>query len=71
MPDTAVALQEADRRPAADDLAGAVATLGALSGAAAAAMEPWMQSARARLDATRAIDILVRTALAELPASVR
>ena len=71
MPDTAAALQEADRRLAADDLAGAVAVLGGLSGAAAAAMAPWTQAARARLDATRAIDILVRTALAELPASVR
>jgi hypothetical protein len=44
----------------AGDLAGAVATLGELSGPAAAAMAPWRQQAQALLDARAALLTLAR-----------
>lgn len=71
MPATAAALGEAERRLAEEDLPGTLAALDTLSDAAAQAMRPWMAAARARIDAGRAVNHLVRTALAELPAANR
>jgi len=71
MPATTAALQRAREQVDADDLAGALAALDGLSGTAATAMRPWTDGARARLAATAAMEVLVRSALAELPASAR
>ncbi|BBK29715.1 hypothetical protein EDC65_5360 [Stella humosa] len=71
MPATAAALRAADQRLAAEDLDGAVAALAGLTRPAAAAMRPWIEGVRARADATRAMDLLVGAALADLPASAR
>ncbi len=69
MPATAAALQEAERLAADDDLPGALAAVEGLTGSASAEMQPWISAVRARMDAARATDMLVRIALAELPAA--
>ena len=70
MPATTAALQLARERVDADDLGGALAALDGLSGPAATAMRPWTDGARARLATTAAMEVLVRSALAELPGAV-
>ena len=53
--DAAAVLSRAEARLEADDLAGAVAEIGALQGAEAAPLAPWVAEARARLDAEAAL----------------
>ncbi len=52
---TSAVLARAEQRLVADDLAGAVAELDALQGEAAAAAQPWLADARARLAADAAL----------------
>jgi len=63
----AARIARAETRLAADDLAGAVAEVGAITGIAAEPAGAWLAAARARLAAAQAIERLRATALA-LPA---
>src|SRR5262249_13578621 len=65
------AAQAVDRAQAAlnkGDLAGAVKALGALSGAAASAAQPWLKDAQLRLDAEQTIAKLSRDLAGEMAA---
>ncbi|MCC7274938.1 MAG: hypothetical protein IT561_19890 [Alphaproteobacteria bacterium] len=62
MPSAATAVRAAAQRLEADDLDGALAVLSGLTGPAAEAMRPWIEQARARADATRALEQLVAAA---------
>jgi uroporphyrinogen-III synthase len=56
--DPAARVARAEAKLAGGDLAGAIAELEGLEGAAAAAAAPWLEQARARLVAEQALDRL-------------
>ena len=62
--DTDAVLARAELRLTRNDLAGAVSELQALDGPSAAAVAPWLRDATARVEAVRALDSLLDTAVA-------
>jgi hypothetical protein len=63
------AIATADAALDKGDLAGAVAAVGALAGAAGKAAAPWLEEARQRLDAEETVSRLTRDVAADLAAS--
>lgn len=62
--ETDAVLARAELRLTRNDLAGAVSELQALDGPSAAAVAPWLRDATARVEAVRALDSLLDTAVA-------